>query len=142
MIDLQRAEKALAEGGYTLVLVKGERVITSNQRGVAPLLALIDTDVTGFSAADKVVGKAAALLYVKLGVCAVSAGVISSSAVDTLKKCNIECRARELTENIINRAGDGICPMEQAVAGISSPEKAVIVLKETIAKMKADKFGK
>ena len=68
MIDLQRAERALAEGGHTLVLVKGERVITSNQRGVAPLLALIDTDVTGFSAADKVVGKAAALLYVKLGV--------------------------------------------------------------------------
>ena len=72
-IDLKRACQTLAASDCTCVLCAGTRCHTSTQRGVAPLLQWLDggTDLKGFSAADKVVGKAAAFLYCLLGVAAV-----------------------------------------------------------------------
>ena len=66
--DLTRARALLAQGEYTVVLCRDDVTYTDTRRGVAPLLALLDsgTDVGGFSAADKVVGKAAAFLYLRL----------------------------------------------------------------------------
>ena len=53
--DLEKAKAILENGNYTCVLCKGDTVHTSQHRGVRPLLDLLDTDVSGFSAADKVV---------------------------------------------------------------------------------------
>lgn len=85
MNDLEQAKSILLSGGYTCVLCKGETVHTSNHRGVRPLLELLETDVTGFCAADKVVGKATALLYRLLNVKAVHAQVISQAALQVLQ---------------------------------------------------------
>ena len=61
----------LQREGLTCILQQGERVLTSTQRGVAPLVAWLDAGEAGCIAADKVVGRAAAFLYVLLGVRAV-----------------------------------------------------------------------
>ena len=80
------ARDLLTEGGYTVVLCRGDVTYTDTRRGVAPLLALLDngTDVVGFTAADRVVGKAAAFLYLRLRVAEVHALVISEPAYDLL----------------------------------------------------------
>ena len=85
MNDLEHAKSILQEGGYTCVLCKGEAIHTSYHRGVRPLLELLETDVSGFCAADKVVGKATALLYRLLNVKAVHAQVISQAALQVLQ---------------------------------------------------------
>ena len=79
MDNWEKAKTLLAEGGYTCVICGGDKVYTSHERGVKPLLELLEqgAELKGFSAADRVVGKAAAFLYVLLGVSAVYAGVIS-----------------------------------------------------------------
>ena len=65
MSDLERAKGGLS--GHTLCLVRGEEILMRDERGIAPMMALLaeGKDLTGFSAADRVVGKAAAMLFVK-----------------------------------------------------------------------------
>ena len=135
--DISHAKALLAEG-YTLALVCGEEAITSGERGIAPLLKLVTVGkrLEGFSAADKIVGKAAALLYVFLGVREVYAEVLSRDAKRVLEAHGIACSCAQCTEHIINRRGDGLCPMEQAVSGTESPEEAITLLRDTIERMK------
>lgn len=122
----------LKSGEYTLVLFDGKTVFTDTNRGVKPLLDLLDgnTDLTGFSAADKVVGKAAAFLYVLLNVREIYADVISSHALSVLEQHQIPVMYGTLTDKIKNRAGTGFCPMETAVLGENSSEKALEKIRE------------
>ncbi|MBP3327700.1 MAG: DUF1893 domain-containing protein [Clostridia bacterium] len=133
MKNLSEAKKMLAQG-YTCVLVSDEDVITTDERGVLPLVKWIDQGKAfgGYSAADKVVDKAAALLYVILGVRAIWAGVMSKPAAQVLESYGIEYWYDTLTDAIINRKGDGFCPMETAVKEIDTPEEALAVIKNKL----------
>lgn len=132
--DLQRAKTLLENHNYTCVLCKGETIITSTKRGVKPLVDMLDgtEDLNGFSTADKIVGKAAAMLYVLLGVKEVYAEVMSKAAEEVFAKYMIICEYGELTENIINRNGDGICPMEKAVQEIDDPVSGAKAIKDKL----------
>lgn len=122
--DLIRAQTLLADLEYTCVLCRGESVCTDTRRGVAPLLTWLDSqqDLQGFSAADKVVGKAAAFLYCLLGIKAVYAPVMSRAALEVLTRHGIGAHYDTLTEGIINRRKTGPCPMEAATKDISDPK--------------------
>ncbi len=121
-------EKAIAllEEGYTCALVSEKKALTSTQRGVAPLLAWLDgkENCEGMAAADKVVGKAAAYLYVLLGVSSVHAKVISRVAEEVFIRFALPYTYEESVEAIRNRTGDGFCPMERAVWQETDPQKA------------------
>lgn len=126
MTDLEYAKKTLSAGGYTLVIAKGETVYTSKDRGVKPLVRFCKSgaDLKGFSAADKVVGRATAFLYVLLNIEKVYAVVLSKSALEVLNNNGVKAEYDELVENIINRKGDGICPFEETVLRTDSPKAA------------------
>ncbi len=134
MNNLERAKVTLLSGGFTCVLCNGDSIFTSSLRGVRPLVdwAMDKTDFSGFSAADKVVGKGAAFLYVKLGITAVFAEVLSRPALEILEKYGIKAEYNRLADNIINRRGDGICPFEEAVLDISDADQAYIAILEKI----------
>ncbi len=129
--DLENAKTLLSENNYTCVLCKGEKVITSTKRGVKPLVEQVDSaeNLNGFSAADKIVGKAAAFLYVLLDVKEVYAEVLSRAGAEIFANYKIACEYGKLTEQIINRNGDGICPMEETVKDISEPKEGLAALK-------------
>lgn len=133
MLDLQSAKKQLTENGYTCVLCKGDAVFCSQIRGVAPLLAFLDSgkDFCGFSSADKVVGKGAAFLYVLLGVSAVHAMVISAAACSVLREAGIQVTYGELVPYVKNRAGNGHCPIEAAVFEVSDAKEALPIIRDT-----------
>ena len=116
------------------MLSDGNRLIKSRERGVKPLIGFIESGKSfkGFTAADKVVGKAAALLYALMGVSSLYASVISEGALTVCKSFGISVEYGTLTQNIINRRGDGFCPMEQAVADISDPQTAFNAVKEKL----------
>lgn len=132
--NLNKAKELLLGDGYTCVLCKDGIVYTSNERGVKPLLKWIEsgTDLKDFSAADKVVGKATAMLYVLAEVKEVYAPVMSRGAVQVFEEYKITFFCDETAQAIINRKGDGFCPMETAVKDISSPEKAIVAIKEKL----------
>ena len=126
--DLDRA-KALLTGGTTCAIVRGARCETSCLRGVKPLLGWLEGDWRGASAADKVVGRAAAFLYVLLGVKALYAAVLSEPAAEVLRTHGISVSYGRLAARIVNRAGDGLCPMESAVMGEDDPRRALEKIK-------------
>lgn len=132
--DLSRAKTLLHDNDYTFAAVCGDETVTSRERGVMPLLVLLDggDDLRGYSAADKVIGKGAALLYVLLGVSVVYADIISKSALDVLQSGGIHVEYSAKAEHIINRKGDGICPIEQAVADIDNACAALPVIRQTL----------
>lgn len=131
MTDLEKAKGLLAK--HTCVLCRGDTVYASGQAGISPMLDLLadGTALSGFSAADKIVGKAAALLFVLAGVKAVYGEVMSRGAQAVLSAHRIDCDCGTLVPFIINRQGTGICPMEQAVAQIEDPAAAFHALWET-----------
>ncbi len=133
MSDIERARARLREGSFTCVMCREEQALTSTERGVKPLLSWLGDGICeGFSAADKVVGNGAAFLYVLLKVREVYADVMSEAALETLTSHGIKAEYGTLCGNIINRRGDGICPIEQAVAGITDPSEALRAIKERL----------
>jgi hypothetical protein len=74
--------------------------------------------------ADKVIGKAAALLMVYAGVKEVFTPTISDPAVEVFEKHNVKITYDKVVERIINRTGDGLCPMESLCLNVENPEEA------------------
>ena len=129
---------ALLEDGFTCAIFKDAQVFKSNRRGVAPLLEWLESgeNFHSFTAVDKVVGKAAAFLYVLSGVKAVYAFVLSVEAERVLKKYCIDVIYREKVAAIRNRTNTGFCPMEQAVWNIEDAQEAHKEIVKTLEKIK------
>lgn len=134
----KRARERMRSGGHTCVLCRDGRFYVSDQKGIAPMMRFLEekTDLRGFSAADRVVGRAAAMLFVLAGVHEVWAEVVSRGAVDVLTKHGIAVEYGDLTERIINRAKDGFCPMESAVMEIDDPQTGYEILVQKLQEMK------
>lgn len=137
MHDLHFARTLLEKENYTCVICRGEDVLTDRRRGVKPLMELLESgkDLHGFSAADKVVGKAAAFLYCLLGVKALHAGILSEPALAVLENAGIPVEYGTLVPAIRNRAGDGFCPMETAVWDLTDPALAPAAIRSTLQKL-------
>lgn len=135
--DLEKARNLLRQGGYTCVLCRGEKTVTHRRRGVAPLLDMLDSGESfeAFSAADKVVGKAAAMLYVRLKVAAVYAEVISKPALQVLRQHEIRTEHLRCVEAIRNRTDTGNCPMETAVLALEDPAQAENAIREKLRQL-------
>ena len=114
MTDLQKAKNALP--GHTLALCKNGAVQTSDLRGVAPMVGFLreGRDLSGFSAADRVVGKAAAMLMIRAGIRCVFAETISQSARAVLAAHGVAVQYATAIDRILNRDRTGPCPMESA----------------------------
>lgn len=136
-MQVTKAKELLESGDYTLVLTDGTEVITSRLRGVRPLVQLLEKGDTpkGLYAADKVVGRATAYLYVLLGIRELYTKVISEPAMAVLNAYEIPFRYDSAVPNVINRTGDGICPFEMAVIDIDEPRAAYAAILKKMAEM-------
>ena len=136
-VNLEKAKMLLSVNDHTCVLSDGQTILTDKRRGVRPLLDILETgkDVSAFSVADKVVGKAAAFLYCLLGIKFLYARVISQSALDVLTNAQIHVEYDTLVPAIRNRTNDGFCPMEQAVWNISDAQIALTAIYDALARL-------
>lgn len=135
--NLTKARALLDSGDYTCVLCRDDAVFTATERGVKPLLNWLDSglDLQGFSAADRVVGRATAFLYCLLGAKAVYARVMSHPAAEVLTAAGIHNEAGQLVDGIINRRGTGPCPFEAAVMDITDPQDALAAIRKKMEQM-------
>ena len=135
--ELERAKELLTTKGYTCVILKGDVCYNSTKRGIAPLMGYLADGIHmhGFFAADKVVGKAAAYLYVLLEIAELYVGVISVPALEVLQRFHIPVTYDTLVPAIRNRTDTGFCPMETAVLNIQFADEAYKVLKAKINEM-------
>ncbi|MCD7710281.1 MAG: DUF1893 domain-containing protein [Porphyromonadaceae bacterium] len=115
----------LETGGYSCIVCKGTAVRRCVRRGIIDLYTLQRKEpslLAGADVADKVVGKGAAALLIVGGVRRLYAGVVSRAALDLLAQTEMKVRYGHLVERIINRTGDGPCPVEEACQGAVTAE--------------------
>ena len=139
--NLEKAKELLVTEELTCCFTDGERIFKSRDRGVKPLLSYLadGIDTKGLCAADKVVGKAAAFLYVLLGIKCVYADVISEKALEVFENHGVEISFSTLVSAIRNRTNTGFCPMETAVENINDPKAAIEAIKEKLKELSGNK---
>ncbi len=140
MDQKNKVTEKLKEGGYSLVLYKEGEWFTSEKRGIAPIMELLKENkelLRGAYVADKIIGKAAAMLLIEGGITYLHADIISEHAIESLQKSNIGFEYQVLVPYIVNRTGDGMCPMEETVLNVTDTKEAYELLQEKIKKMQA-----
>lgn len=137
MENMKRAIELIENTDAVFAAVGERKVITSDKRGISALMGYISENLSfdNMSVADRVVGKAAAMLMVKLNIKRVYAKIISAHALKVFEKNGTEILFGEKTEYIINRTGDGMCPMEQTVLECDDVDTAYEMLFEKLKEM-------
>ena len=128
MNDLETAKTLLTQRELTLIIVKnGETLYETKSHRISGFLNAMDecgVKLENAAVADKIVGKAVALLCVCSGITAVYAETLSVKAKDFFEKQGIVLEWRELVDNILNDKKDDVCPFEKEAANITNPKKA------------------
>jgi hypothetical protein len=128
MNDLEKAKNLLKSKQYTFVAVSNGKVIkTSHKRGIMPMLEIIRDNQNILAEtviADKVIGKAAALLVAGYKVKQIYAEVLSQQAMEVLDQYPILYQYENQVAHIQNRSKNGQCPMEKLTQSINDPKLA------------------
>ena len=143
MNDLKTAKKQLYRKGLTLTIVKnGEVLFETGSHRISGFLGAIEqlgARLEGAAVADRVAGKAIALLCVYAKISEVFAEVLSRKAKAVFEENGIHHEWKELVDNILNLNRSGVCPFEKAAADISNPEAAYATFNELQQSFKACK---
>ncbi|MEG2381416.1 MAG: DUF1893 domain-containing protein [Oscillospiraceae bacterium] len=135
MNDLDIAKDMLCNNDATCVVVTLDEAFASKERGIKPIVSMLNTAddiLIGACVADKVIGKAAALLFAYGKISAIYAEVISEPAIVVFEEFNIKYSYGKCVKRIQNRTKDGLCPMETRAMEISNPADAYKIFKELI----------
>ena len=140
--SLAEARNLIASGQAGCVTInKGMITDIEEGKGISPLMSLYvgkGNKLKGSFVVDRVIGKAAAVICVCAGARGVFGELMSKPAAIYLKERNIPRSWKELTENIINREKDGICPMEFSVLDENDPEKGFKKICATLEKISSN----
>lgn len=126
--DVEVAKSLLLNRKLTLCVVKqGEILFESRLQGVVSFLEAVEkigSKLEGASVADKIVGRAVALLCVHSKIRYVFAGTLSKEAKTVLESHLISFESDEIVDNILNVSRKGICPFELLVKAVSDSDEA------------------
>ncbi|MFZ2414116.1 MAG: DUF1893 domain-containing protein [Candidatus Cryosericum sp.] len=130
----QLVQTTIRSGDATLCAADGgELVYRLTGRGISALLTAVEEErVAGHGPldwGDKLVGRAAALLFTLLRPRSVFALTMSTGAQDVLRMAGIPFTCGAVIDDVLNRMGTGPCPMEAAVSDVEEPLVAFATLK-------------
>jgi hypothetical protein len=140
MNDLEAAKTLLLEKQLTLVIVKnGETIFETGGHRISGFLNAIEQlgeKLEDAAVADRVAGKAVALLCVYAGIRAVYAEVLSKKAKDVFSQNGVAHEWEQLVDNILNDKKQDVCPFEKEAANISDPKDAYVKFKTLQQKLR------
>lgn len=131
----------LVEGNHSLVIRTTQgQILTFDGRGVIDLYRLYTRNpeiLSGAEVADKAVGLGAATLMALGGISNLTTPVISEDALRLLQDNGVIVRAEVVAPYIINRLGNGRCPLEERLAPLQAQQP--VDLLPTIEEFLAEK---
>lgn len=131
--DLEIAKEKLKQENLALVVAKNGKVIfATDSHGIGGLLRAIqelENGMKGSSVADKILGKAAALLCVYAEVARVFAITASERGIQALEDNKVFYRFENTVPYILDSQRRSMCPFERLVIEISNPKEAYERLK-------------
>ena len=124
--DIEIAKNILIKNNYSCVIVTNKStVFTSHDRGVKPLIdfyrTLTKTELTNYTLADKIIGKASVLLAILCNINEIYTPIISKLALKVCEDNNIKIHYDTIVKRIQNRTKDGFCPMETLALETDDP---------------------
>lgn len=133
MQDLEISKTKLSEKELTLCIVKNNGVVfESVLRGISGFLKAVEKlgdRLEGASVADRVAGRAIALLCVYAKVRAVYAVTLSERGKAVFEEYAVHHEWDNLVESILDVDRAGMCPFEKLATEISDPAEAYKKLK-------------
>ena len=135
----QSAIHLIEQNAAACVVIKSGVIERTEQgRGIGPVLKLYDEGaLKGSYVVDKIIGKAAAMILTEGGATACHALTMSRAAYDWLTAHGVKATYRECVDVIINRTGDGMCPMEEPVLKIDDAKEGIEALRRKRAELMA-----
>jgi hypothetical protein len=141
MNDLEIAKNELCQKTLTLAIIKNGQIVfeTKSNRisGFLDAIATLKDQLDGASLADRVAGRAIALLCVYAKIKEIYAQILSRKAQEVLKQNQIHCQWSEIVDNILDQTKTDICPFEKAAEQLSNPQEAYQKFNELRQKMKS-----
>ncbi len=139
--DLRYAKRELSQNNLNLVIVKkGTIVFKTRSPGIGGFLLAIEnvgTKLVDASAADRIVGRAAAFLCTYVKIASVFAVTMSAEGLEVLRKNEIHYEYKQLVPHILNSAQTTSCPFEELTSGLTDPEEAYLKLKSEVGYLKS-----
>jgi hypothetical protein len=143
LVSLETATKLLQLHNSSIVLVKDAKVLyESNAKGIFPYVEAVESlghSLKGAALADRIAGRAAALLSAYVGVSLAYAETISEGALEVFAKHKIPCKYDKKVSMILNRDKTNQCPFEHAVSDLQNPQEAFQRLKQATRMAKPNK---
>lgn len=134
MNNLDLAKEEFSKDNYSFVLAGEGKLITSKEKGLKPIIDLIESeeDFSDFSICDKITGRAAAFLYVLLGIEKVHAKKMAKLAIQILDRAEIEYSYDELIETVLDMDMKEIDKIELSVLRSGSAIQAIEDIKKAL----------
>lgn len=140
MKDIEIAKDLLLKENLSLVVVKdGEVVFKSDDRGIKPLYTAVKENkesLKGSSIADKVIGKAAAMLCEYGQIQKLYTSLISQKAIEVLDKANIKYYYELDVPFIKNRDNTDLCPIENLSLNVRSTDELIEKIESFLSDIK------
>jgi hypothetical protein len=141
MSDLEIAKNVLYKKELTLAIVKnGEVMFETRSHRISGFLGAIEQlgdKLEYASLADRVAGKAIALLCVYAKIKEVYAEILSKKAKTVFEQNGIPNEWKELVDNVLDLNKSGVCPFENAADDISDPKDAYSIFRALQESLKA-----
>jgi hypothetical protein len=138
--DMKLARTMLLESDYSVVVVKKGEILTKKRGGgLTPMLEVIDElgpRIGGSTVGDRILGKASALLCAYSHVGGVYAHQATKTAIAILIRAGIMGQTDEMIPFVKNKKRTGMCPFEELLVGVESPEEAYEILKKNLDYLK------
>ncbi|WP_295885007.1 DUF1893 domain-containing protein [uncultured Anaerococcus sp.] len=138
MNNIDLAKMTLLENNHSIVVVKEDKVVyKSDKNGLLPIIDIYDSDksiLNGAAVADKVIGRAAALILIKANISELYTELISENAISILDDTNIKYQYNKKVKEIRNRDNTDMCPMEKLSLSTDDADQLIAKVKEKINK--------
>lgn len=125
----------------TIIIYKDKEVVfTSEYKGVRPMMEYMKAygpSQEPLTVVDRIMGRGAVMLAVLINAKTIKTPMISKTALDLAKIHGLKVEADKIVPYVINREGNGRCPIETSVLGIEDVQEGYEAIKAAIAKLMA-----
>lgn len=132
MKEIINAKAIMKENNYKLVVVKDENVLfASSDKGIKPIYDVYTNNpelLKDAYIADRVTGKAAAMLLSDASIAGIYTDLISEGAVKIFENHNIQVIYDKRVDHILNRDKSGSCPIEYISKDLKTDDTVALIL--------------
>ena len=134
MEGIKIAKEYMESNDLKMVVYKdGEMVAQSTDRGIKPVYDVYVKDFEGLKGAfvaDRITGKAAAMLLAQGGISGIYTDLISEPAVEIFEESGISLQYKNRVSHILNRDKNGMCPIETISRNVGNVDELIEGIEE------------